>query len=72
MESQSEKLVTLLDVEPVTENAVLAQVDKVLDQERLVKKTQVSLLVRIKNLVTVEQQKKLVEMRCKSSRLQGI
>ena len=67
MQSQSEKLVILLDARPVEETAVLAQVDKVLDQERLVKKIQISLLVRIKNLLTVDQQKKLTELRHKSS-----
>lgn len=66
MQSESEKLVMLLDARPVDESAVLAQVDKVLDQERLVKRTQISLLVRIKNLLTVEQQRKLMELRHKS------
>jgi Spy/CpxP family protein refolding chaperone len=67
MQSESEKLVKLLDARPVDESAVQFQVDKVLDRERLVKKTQISLLVRIKNLLTVEQQNKLVELRHKSS-----
>jgi Spy/CpxP family protein refolding chaperone len=66
MQSESGKLVMLLDAKPVDESAVLAQVDKVLDQERLVKKTQISLLVRIKNLLTAEQQNKLMELRRKS------
>jgi Spy/CpxP family protein refolding chaperone len=51
----------------VDESAVLAQVDKVLDRERAIKKTQISLLVRIKNLLTVEQQNKLMELRHKPS-----
>jgi Spy/CpxP family protein refolding chaperone len=66
MESESEKLVKLLDARPVDESAVQAQVDKVLDQERLIKKTQISLLVRIKNLLTEDQQNKLMELRHKS------
>jgi Spy/CpxP family protein refolding chaperone len=67
MQSESEKLSLLLDAKPVDESAVLVQVDKVLDRERLVKKTQISLLVRIKNLLTDAQQAKLTELRHKSS-----
>jgi hypothetical protein len=42
-------------------------VDKVLDREREIKKTQISLLVRIKNLLTDAQQNKLMELRRKPS-----
>jgi len=65
--AETEKLVQLLRARPVDESAVLAQVDKVLDRERAIKKTQLSLLVRIKNVLTEEQQKKLMELRGKSS-----
>jgi Spy/CpxP family protein refolding chaperone len=67
MQSETEKLVALLKARPVDENAVLAQIDKVLDRERQIKKTQVSLLVRIKNLLTEAQQNKLMELRRKPS-----
>jgi Spy/CpxP family protein refolding chaperone len=66
-QSETEKLTQLLKARPVDETAVLAQVDKVLDRERTIKKTQLSLLVRIKNVLTEEQQKKLMELRGKSS-----
>jgi Spy/CpxP family protein refolding chaperone len=62
-ESESGKLVQLLKARPVDENAVLAQVDHVLQREREIKRTQISLLVRIKNLLTDAQQAKLMELR---------
>jgi Spy/CpxP family protein refolding chaperone len=65
MQAETEKLVQLLKARPVDENAVLAQVDQVLDREREIKKTQISLLVRIKNLLTEAQQNKLTELRRK-------
>ena len=67
MQSESEKLVQLLKARPVDENAVLAQVDQVLNREREIKKAQISLLVRIKNLLTDGQQNKLMELRRKPS-----
>jgi Spy/CpxP family protein refolding chaperone len=63
MQSETEKLVQLLKTRPVDENAVLAQVDQVLNREREIKKTQISLLVRIKNLLTDVQQNQLIELR---------
>jgi hypothetical protein len=38
-------------------------VDKVLDREREIKRAQISLLVRIKNVLTEAQQNKLMELR---------
>lgn len=67
MQSEAEKLVQLLKARPVDENAVLAQVDQVLNREREIKKAQISLLVRIKNLLTEAQQSKLMELRRKPS-----
>jgi Spy/CpxP family protein refolding chaperone len=63
MQSENEKLVLLLRARPVEESAVLAQLDKVLDREREIKKTQISLLIRIKNQLTAAQQNKLMELR---------
>jgi hypothetical protein len=57
----------MLKARPVDENAVLAQVDQVLNREREIKKAQFSLLVRIKNLLTDVQQNKLMELRHKPS-----
>jgi Spy/CpxP family protein refolding chaperone len=67
MQSEGEKLIQLLKARPVDENAVLAQVDQVLNREREIKRAQISLLVRIKNLLTEAQQNKLQELRHKPS-----
>ena len=63
MQAETGKLAQLLKSRPVDETAVLAQVDQVLNRERDIKKTQISLLVRIKNTLTEEQQNKLMELR---------
>jgi Spy/CpxP family protein refolding chaperone len=62
-QAETEKLVLLLKAKPVDETAVLAQLDRVLALEREIKKTQISLLVRIKNVLTEAQQNKLIELR---------
>ncbi len=49
----------LLAESTANETKVLAQLDKVLDQERLIKKAQITLMVRIKNSLTDEQKLKL-------------
>jgi len=67
LQSETEKLVLLLKARPADEGAVLAQMDKVLDRERTIKKTQMSLLLRIRNLLTDVQQSKLMELRRKPS-----
>lgn len=46
-----------------TEQQALAQLDKVLDVEREVKRAQIGLMVRIKNKLTPEQQAQLREIR---------
>ncbi len=63
MQSEQQKLVQLLKAQPVDEAAALTQVDRLLSQEREVKKAQISLLIRIKNLLTDAQQAKLGELR---------
>jgi len=63
MQAEAGKLVQLLHVPKVDESAALAQVDKVLGMEREIKKAQISLLVRIKNLLTPAQQQKLSDLR---------
>ncbi|HEY4562279.1 MAG TPA: periplasmic heavy metal sensor [Thermoanaerobaculia bacterium] len=65
LQGESQKLVRLLQARPVDETAVLAQVDKVLALERQVKRTQILLLVRIKNLLTEAQQAKLADLRAR-------
>ena len=61
-----EALSSLLKQNSVEEAAVLAQLDKVLAAEREIKRTQISLMVRIKNKLTPEQQARLRELRSKS------
>jgi Spy/CpxP family protein refolding chaperone len=67
MQAEVEKLVKLLSARPTDENAVLAQVDHVLNLEREIKKAQVLLMVRIKNTLTPAQLDKLTELRRKPS-----
>ena len=62
MQAESEKLVRLLQESRVNEAGVLAEVDRVLGIEKEIKRAQISLLVRIKNVLTPEQQAKLAEM----------
>jgi len=63
LQAESEKMARLLQASPVDEAAVLAQADKVMGMEREVKKAHLSLLVRIKNLLTDAQREKLMELR---------
>lgn len=67
LQAQTERMVRLLQARPVDESAVLAQADRVMNLEREVKKTHLSLLVRIKNALTAAQQDKLVALRRKPS-----
>jgi Spy/CpxP family protein refolding chaperone len=59
LQDAMESLVTLLKQNPVDEAQVMAQLDKVLNAEREVKRTQIALMVRIKNKLTPEQQSRL-------------
>ena len=63
VQAESEKMVRLLQASPVDETAVLAQADKVMALERDVKRTHLSLLVRVKNILTDPQREKLKELR---------
>jgi len=62
MQGESEKMIRLLQQKPVDEAGVLAEVDHILAIEKDIKKTQISLLVRIKNVLTPAQQAKLSEL----------
>jgi Spy/CpxP family protein refolding chaperone len=57
------EMVTLIGTPRVDEVRVLAQLQKVLAAEREVKQTQITLLVRIKNLLTEAQQEQLRRLR---------
>jgi len=63
MQTESTKLIKLLNARPTDEAAVLAQLEKVLGAEREVKRTQIALLIRIKNRLTDAQIGKLSELR---------
>jgi Spy/CpxP family protein refolding chaperone len=66
MQAEAGKLAQLLRAPRIDENAAIAQADRVLGMEREVKKAQLSLLVRIKNLLTPAQQDQLAELRRKN------
>ena len=65
LQDAMESLVGLLKQNPVDEAQVMAQLDKVLNAEREVKRTQIALMVRIKNKLTPEQQSRLRQLRGK-------
>ena len=62
LQGESEKMVRLLQEKPVDETKVLAEVDRILAFEKEIKKMQIALLVRIKNILTPAQQAKLSEI----------
>ena len=62
LQSEVEKMTRLLQEKTVDETKVLAEVDRILALEKEIKKTQITLLVRIKNLLTPAQQAKLSEI----------
>ena len=68
MQRALEPLVELLGKEKVDEPQVLAQLDKVLGAEREFKRTQLTLAVRLKNILSPEQQRMLYELRANASR----
>ena len=62
MQDEMETMADLVKGASVDEQRVLAQLDKILNIEREVKRTQLSLSIRIKNKLTPEQQGKLHEL----------
>ena len=62
MQDATTALATLLSKPVVDETAALAQVDSVLSLEREVKRAHLTLLIRIKNTLTPEQQSRLAEI----------
>ena len=63
LQKERESMAGLLRKDPVDEKKVLEQMDRILDLERKIKRTHMSLLVRIKNLLTPQQKEKLAELR---------
>src|SRR5580693_586023 len=67
LQDEMEKLVGLVKQPHVDEQQVLAQLEKLLAAEREVKREQVTLLVRIKNKLTPEQQGNRAEVRSRAA-----
>lgn len=65
LQDAMESMRSLLEQTPAAEAQVLAQLDKVLEAEREIKRAQITLMVRIKNKLTPEQQARLRELRPK-------
>jgi len=63
LSAEGEKMGKLLQPAQVDETQVLEEVDRILALEREMKRTQISLMVRIKNTLTPAQQAKLMEIR---------
>ncbi len=63
LQGDKEKLVAALDTDKVDEAKASAQAAKVMADENRIKSAHLSMLVRVKNLLTPEQQKKLRELR---------
>ncbi len=59
LQDEMEKLQALVKSPQVDEAQTLAQLDKILDAERNIKRTQIALLVRLKNKLTPDQQAQL-------------
>lgn len=62
LQAEAEKMTRLVQEKLVDEAKVLAQVDRILALEREIKRTQISLLVRLKNVLTPAQQARLTEI----------
>jgi Spy/CpxP family protein refolding chaperone len=63
LSAEGEKMSKLLQPAQVDEAQVLEEVDRILALEREMKRTQIGLMVRIKNTLTASQQAKLTEIR---------
>jgi Spy/CpxP family protein refolding chaperone len=61
--AEVERMQSLIDASRVDEGAVLEQIDRVLAFEREIKREQISLMIRLKNLLTEQQQDALAKLR---------
>jgi Spy/CpxP family protein refolding chaperone len=62
LQDAMETLQSLLEQDQVSEQQVLGQLEKVLETERQIKRTQMSLMIRIKNKLTAEQRTRLRQL----------
>jgi hypothetical protein len=67
MQEASEELQRQLQERPVNESKALAAADKVMSLERMIKRAHLSLLIRLKNLLTPVQLAKAAEMQKRSA-----
>ena len=65
LQKEVEALAVLLKMESIDKQAALAQFDKVLSQEREIKRAHLTLVLGIKNKLTSEQQAKLQDIKSK-------
>lgn len=63
MQDEQQQLAELLGQPTVQDAAALAQVDRVLEVERQIKRTHLAALIRIKNTLSAEQQQQLRDLR---------
>jgi len=63
LQGEAETMASLLKSPRADEQQVLAQLDKILNVEREIKRAQITLVVRIKNILTPEQQARLRELK---------
>jgi Spy/CpxP family protein refolding chaperone len=62
LSGEEEKLLNLIRQPSPSEQAVMAQMDRILGMEHSLKRTQMTLLVRVKNVLTAEQQESLTRL----------
>ena len=65
LQNEMTALQKLLAESLINGTKVLEQLDKVLDQERMIKKAQITLMIRVKNALTDDQKEKLNAMKGK-------
>ncbi len=63
MQTEAGRMAELLQQKPLDQAAIVAQLDRILDLERRIKKLQFTLLVRIKNTLSAAQIEKLDKLR---------
>lgn len=68
LQGEAEKMTALLDERPVNEARALEEADRIMGLEKEIKKTHLALLVRIKNLLTRDQQARLAQIRTRGER----
>jgi Spy/CpxP family protein refolding chaperone len=66
LSGEVETMASLVKQERIDEAQTLAQLDKILNLEREIKRTHIALVIRIKNRLSAEQQARLQEMKHKS------